>query len=675
MTDEPERDLNSPANQNQANPESPDLAELLLQRGLLEARDVELARHYQKRLTARGYPNSMAKILVELSLVDPYTLSQILLEEKTQQKPSPPSAPETNQPAPPQNQASLSSARWMEIALQTLQQLVAAPNLFELLHHACNLLLQYFAYEYAALYLYDEPSQSLLLQQQAPAPGEAAPKPIGMIPLSSPSPLSWSARTRQVYLSINDNFATSLQPGAPDGEDHLQACVPMIADGNLLGIIVVRSAREETISPPAVDALQAIAGCLASLVRQHRTLEATREILGELSAHYQISQGYAQAKTVTEVHRHTVRTLKQLPCHATVLFTQKDLWQEYPESEYEEPQNPLLQALRLQQLSPAWFQDQFRLQDHLLIRLEPPPSDLAPSLITAVADCGYQEAAFIPLRDEQRLMGMMIIGSEQKNRLDQKMLQYCVGLAELASSSLARAQALENMQRQLERLQVLDSVSQTIAAEIDLEKIYTVLHQQILRVMGEVNLIIATYEPETNIIEIPYAYENQQVISIPPFPLGEGLTSILIKTGKPLLLVEDTENKARELGAKIIGAPAKSWLGVPLLVGGQVIGAIIVQDLEIEKRFDDEDMKMLSTLSTQVAVTLRNARLIHQSRQKAARERQAVEINQKIWSAADIDTILRTALTELGSALHASHGYLQLRNSDCCGASQPDRKV
>ena len=41
------------------------------------------------------------------------------------------------------------------------------------------------------------------------------------------------------------------------------------------------------------------------------------------------------------------------------------------------------------------------------------------------------------------------------------------------------------------------------------------------------------------------------------FPLGEGLSSVIIRTGQPLLLVEDVEHRAlAELGAKTIGKSA-----------------------------------------------------------------------------------------------------------------------
>jgi transcriptional regulator with GAF, ATPase, and Fis domain len=267
------------------------------------------------------------------------------------------------------------------------------------------------------------------------------------------------------------------------------------------------------------------------------------------------------------------------------------------------------------------------------------------------------------MRIDHRLASLILIYSENHSTLDENSLQYCVSLVDLASTSLQRVKSLESMERQLNRLEVLDSVSQAITFETDINNLYHVIHEQISRVMGDVNLIIATYEPETNLIEIPYAFEQNQILSIPPFEMGDGLTSILIKSRKPLLLVEDTEKKAAELGAKVAGAPAKSWLGVPLLLGGEPIGAIIVQDLENEHRFDDEDQKLLTTLSSQVAVTLRNARLLYDASTKATLEQAAIEITNLLWSVTDVESIMQSALEQLGKKLHASTGFIQLEIS------------
>jgi GAF domain-containing protein len=158
-------------------------------------------------------------------------------------------------------------------------------------------------------------------------------------------------------------------------------------------------------------------------------------------------------------------------------------------------------------------------------------------------------------------------------------------------------------------------------------------------------------EAEEKLIHIPYIFEGGKILSIDPFPLGEGLTSILISTKQPLMLVENTEQQARELGAKVLGLMPKSWLGVPLVHKGEVLGAIIIQDLYSEHRFNENHMRLLVTASAPIAAAIRNTQLLHQFSDQTARERQLHEVTRKIRTSLDANTILGVAATELGKTL------------------------
>ena len=63
-------------------------------------------------------------------------------------------------------------------------------------------------------------------------------------------------------------------------------------------------------------------------------------------------------------------------------------------------------------------------------------------------------------------------------------------------------------------------------------------------------------------------------------------------------------------------------------------------------------------------MALRNARLIFESTLRAERESVATEITKNLWSASDVNTLLRTALGGLGRALNADTGLVQLEIND-----------
>jgi GAF domain-containing protein/HAMP domain-containing protein len=215
--------------------------------------------------------------------------------------------------------------------------------------------------------------------------------------------------------------------------------------------------------------------------------------------------------------------------------------------------------------------------------------------------------------------------------------------------------------RRLAELQTVWKLSQAISIETEIQPLFHTIHQQVEAVMGELNsFAVALYDKDNNMISIPYMSEAGQMLNIDPFPLGEGLTSVVVRNRRPLMLVNDVENQAKVLGAKTIGGPAKSWLGVPMLFGGEVIGVIIAQDVNREYRFNEDDQRLFSTIAAQVAIVVRHAMLLEDSRRHADLERTINEITAKIQRSTNIQDILQTTADELGVTLGARRAQIKL---------------
>ena len=60
------------------------------------------------------------------------------------------------------------------------------------------------------------------------------------------------------------------------------------------------------------------------------------------------------------------------------------------------------------------------------------------------------------------------------------------------------------------------------------------------------------------------------------------------------------------------GVPAASYLGVPIPVGDEIIGVLSVQSTEHENSFNENDLRLLSTIAASVGVALRKAKLFEE---------------------------------------------------------------
>jgi PAS domain S-box-containing protein len=94
----------------------------------------------------------------------------------------------------------------------------------------------------------------------------------------------------------------------------------------------------------------------------------------------------------------------------------------------------------------------------------------------------------------------------------------------------------------------------------------------------------------------------------------------------------------------------RSEMALPLIARGQAVGAMTVQSEE-QAAFSDEDIAVLQTMADQVANAIENARLLEETQRSADRERLVGEITARMRETLDMDTVLKTAIREMGDTL------------------------
>lgn len=290
--------------------------------------------------------------------------------------------------------------------------------------------------------------------------------------------------------------------------------------------------------------------------------------------------------------------------------------------------------------------------------------DLPTDLQELITRSGFSSLAFIPTRRNGQLKAILLLGSRKEQALVNYDLQPFTSIFELAVTTLERINADRITGIRMKELEAISFTSQALSAATDLDGLFKILYEHIRKSMGNINFLIALYDAPTNSINIPFMYEiDGEISSLESFPLGEGLTSILIRTKQPLMIVEDTERRAAALGARISGKAAKSWLGAPLVIANDVIGAIIVQDTDNENAFSDNDLRFLTTLSAQVAGAIFNTRLVDETRKRALQLQTAAEIARDISGSLDIGELLAKATTLIRERFNFYHAAVFLNDS------------
>lgn len=156
--------------------------------------------------------------------------------------------------------------------------------------------------------------------------------------------------------------------------------------------------------------------------------------------------------------------------------------------------------------------------------------------------------------------------------------------------------------------QALFQISDAAISTPDFISLCKKIHSIIADLMPSQNIYIALHNKEEDLFEYPYFVDEYDP---PPAPRkrGKGLTELVIDTGKAWLVDPDEFYSLVEKGVvESIGAPSIDWLGVPLKVRDEVIGAIVVQSYTEGIRYTNEHKKILSFVSNQIAMAIAQKR-------------------------------------------------------------------
>jgi PAS domain S-box-containing protein len=118
------------------------------------------------------------------------------------------------------------------------------------------------------------------------------------------------------------------------------------------------------------------------------------------------------------------------------------------------------------------------------------------------------------------------------------------------------------------------------------------------------NFFISLFDPAKGNIYFPYFVDQCDPQPLPR-PLGRGLTEYVLRTGEPLFANPTRFADMVITGeAETMGAPSVDWLGVPLKIMDRTIGVMAVQSYTEGIRFNQQDLEILTFVSTQAAMAI-----------------------------------------------------------------------
>jgi len=309
----------------------------------------------------------------------------------------------------------------------------------------------------------------------------------------------------------------------------------------------------------------------------------------------------------------------------------------------------------------------------------------------------------VPLLHNDLVIGVMVVQSySEKMRYteqDLKMLtfagQHVVGAMirlqdkeRLTSAVNARTQELMAQIREREKSELLQESLYRISelandASFDINIFYSKVHNIVGQLINATNFFIAKYDQESDTIEYVYVVDeesNQPAGFFQTRKLSNHFSELVIRQQKTVLLTKQDMKALFKSGqARNPTAGEHSWLGVPLIYSGQLLGVMVIQSYTSKTTYTQQDAELLNFVSNHVSAAIKRREISEVERQS----HELLEQQVKLRTLALEEEIIQRKQAEKRLKHTASHDSLTglpnrsvfldlLNHAIACNKRKPD---
>ncbi len=487
-------------------------------------------------------------------------------------------------------------------------------NQRDILKRASELLSEKTNLAYHAFYEIDRVANVAKLVSQGAKVQGTIPDQYTSLPLSGDSMVSWCALYKQTRLSGNirgesdfPNLSGLIESAAS------QLVIPIIVNDKVAAILDLQSQRPNEFDSESSTVYSSLANQLATGLRNVEAVESAQVGLSETSALYAASRQVTVAQSVEEVDKHLTELFSQTEY---VSFFFSVLGEQIHLINISDPRGTRLDQ-SLKGFNIPLARGLMRLSATGMQILDDLKSDADFSNLSAYFERrGCTSIAMLPINIAKEMGYLLVIGSRDPKPIAAPQMQPYLTLAQVIGATIERLSLLSDLNQRVKELNTLSAISQSATNAAGLEDLFTRLHSELNTVFGKsIGFAMAINNAEQKTVAIPYYLEGDRV-DIPTYPYTDDLISSVITQGKTILHKDASVLGLRTIDTEGLHLTARSWLGLPLIISGKTLGALVLFDSETANRFTDADISLLNTTSPQIASSLQNTSLL-QSQQQA----------------------------------------------------------
>ena len=179
---------------------------------------------------------------------------------------------------------------------------------------------------------------------------------------------------------------------------------------------------------------------------------------------------------------------------------------------------------------------------------------------------------------------------------------------------LANQQLMKNLidqkvklEEEIEDLSILYKIKQEISSTLELNTIFKIIVDRAADIVDAEICVILLINFESKELFIQWTHGlNKEYIESTKVPINEGISGWIVANNKAVI-IENLEKDSRFNRRNHENYYANSFIGVPLILKGEVIGVINANDKRLKNIFNNHDLSLLSGVATEAAIAIEHA--------------------------------------------------------------------
>ena len=229
-----------------------------------------------------------------------------------------------------------------------------------------------------------------------------------------------------------------------------------------------------------------------------------------------------------------------------------------------------------------------------------------------------------------------------------------IGLTLQIALTLENYVVMHEAQRRTKEYELLTEIGQAISSHLDQDEVLRTLQLELGQIFDTSCFYVAFQEDDE--IRFELEVEDGQFLSKRSRKMCNGLTEHIIRTGQPLLIRSDLEQARSRLGVDFVpDNPARSFCGVPILLGGKPAGVMAALSTRQEFVFEQRDLEVMNTAAGQLGVAVENARLFTEEQRRARHLAFLNNISKTAISSQDAEQMMGDIVREIQKNFRYDH--------------------